>query len=43
MRILIIEDEKALADEIEQFLSKEHYQCDKVYTGMHALKHLPDK
>ena len=33
MRILIIEDEKALADEIEQFLSKEHYQCDKAYTG----------
>jgi len=33
MRILIIEDEKALADEIEQFLSKEHYKCDKAYTG----------
>ncbi len=36
MRILIIEDEKALADEIEQFLSKEHYQCDKAYTGSEA-------
>lgn len=36
MRILIIEDEKDLADEIEQFLSKEHYQCDKAYTGQEA-------
>lgn len=36
MRILIIEDEKALADEIEQFLSNAHYQCDKAYNGVIA-------
>ncbi len=40
MRILIIEDEKPLADEIEQFLKKEHYQCDTVYTGMEASEML---
>jgi two-component system, OmpR family, response regulator len=36
MRILIIEDETSLADEIEHFLVKEHYQCDKAYTGAEA-------
>lgn len=42
MRILIIEDEKALADEIEQFLTKEHYQCDKAYTGKAASELLAE-
>ncbi len=33
MRILIVEDEKHLASEIEQFLRKEHYKCDIANTG----------
>jgi DNA-binding response OmpR family regulator len=30
MKVLIIEDEKALADSIEQYLSQEGYRCEKV-------------
>lgn len=36
MRILIVEDEKALASEIKQFLEKEEYSCDLAYTGNDA-------
>lgn len=36
MHILIVEDEKSLAAELEQFLAKEHYQCDIAYTGNEA-------
>jgi DNA-binding response OmpR family regulator len=36
MKVLIVEDEKALAQEIEGFLSKEHFVCDLSYTGMDA-------
>ncbi len=42
MRVLIVEDEKALADEIEQFLTKEHYQCDKAYNGSKASELLAE-
>jgi len=33
MRILIVEDEKSLAEEIAQFLRKEHFNCDLAATG----------
>ena len=33
MRVLIIEDEKSLASEIESFLLKEHYKCDVALNG----------
>lgn len=36
MRILIVEDEKALASEIRQFLEKEEYNCDLAHTGADA-------
>lgn len=36
MRILIVEDEQGLAQEIKQFLSKEHYNCDLAFTGAEA-------
>ncbi len=36
MRILIVEDEKSLAEEIAQFLSKEQYHCDLAHTGRAA-------
>lgn len=36
MRILIVEDEKALASEIKQFLEKEEYNCDIAHTGNEA-------
>lgn len=36
MNILIVEDEKSLAKELSQFLSKEHYLCDVAHTGKDA-------
>jgi DNA-binding response OmpR family regulator len=36
MRVLIVEDEKALASEIKQFLEREEYNCDIVHTGNDA-------
>ncbi|WP_439883497.1 response regulator transcription factor [Pontibacter sp. MBLB2868] len=36
MHVLIVEDEKSLATELEHFLTKEHYRCDKAYTGHEA-------
>ena len=36
MRILIVEDEKSLAKEIELFLIKENYHCDIANTGNDA-------
>jgi DNA-binding response OmpR family regulator len=36
MRILIVEDEKSLAEEIAQFLRKEHFNCDWAATGREA-------
>ncbi len=36
MRLLIVEDEKGLADEISHFLEKEHYNCDQALTGKQA-------
>lgn len=36
MRILIVEDEKSLAEEIAQFLRKEHFNCDLAATGREA-------
>ena len=40
MRILIVEDEKSLAEEIELFLKGEQYQCDTVFTGTEASEFL---
>ena len=36
MRILIIEDETSLAEEIAQFLRNEQYNCDIAFTGRDA-------
>jgi len=36
MNVLIIEDEKALAQELELFLTKHNYLCDVSYTGATA-------
>jgi DNA-binding response OmpR family regulator len=36
MRILIVEDEKSLSQEIRQFLEKEEYNCDQAFTGKEA-------
>ncbi|MDA3779143.1 MAG: response regulator transcription factor [Bacteroidales bacterium] len=36
MRILIVEDEKILSEEIKQFLEKEDYSCDLAHTGGEA-------
>lgn len=38
MRILIVEDEKSLADEIAQFLRNEQYNCDVAHTGRQATE-----
>jgi len=36
MRILIVEDEKSLAEEVSQFLRNEQYNCDWAATGREA-------
>lgn len=36
MNVLIIEDEKSLAREIQSFLTKEHYLCELAHTGRDA-------
>lgn len=36
MHVLIVEDEKSLASELELFLTKEHYRCDTAHTGREA-------
>lgn len=36
MRILIVEDEKSLAEEIAQFLRNEQYNCDIAFNGRDA-------
>jgi len=36
MNLLIVEDEKNLAAEIETFLGKENFICDMAYTGVEA-------
>lgn len=38
MRLLIVEDEKDLAQEIKHFLENEHYNCDLALTGKEASK-----
>ncbi len=40
MRILIVEDEKSLAEEIAQFLRNEQYNCDISYNGKDASEAL---
>lgn len=40
MNVLIVEDEKGLAEEIESFLKKEHFVCDVVATGEDASEKL---
>lgn len=36
MHVLIVEDEKSLASELEHYLTKEHYRCDMAHTGSAA-------
>ncbi len=36
MNVLIIEDQKSLAREIQSYLSREHYLCDLAFTGKEA-------
>lgn len=36
MKVLIVEDEKSLANEIMLFLSKEHFNCEIALTGLDA-------
>jgi DNA-binding response OmpR family regulator len=36
MNVLIVEDEKGLAREMERFLCREHYLCDLAYNGRDA-------
>ncbi|MCT4639563.1 MAG: response regulator transcription factor [Bacteroidales bacterium] len=40
MRVLIVEDEKDLAQEINEFLTNEHYNCDVAHTGEDASESL---
>jgi DNA-binding response OmpR family regulator len=40
MRILIVEDEKSLADEIAQFLRNEQFNCDIAFNGRDASEML---
>ena len=37
-KILIVEDDRSIADMIELFLRKENYQTEKVYDGLKALE-----
>jgi DNA-binding response OmpR family regulator len=36
MNVLIVEDEKSLAEEIAEFLKSENFLCDMAFTGMEA-------
>lgn len=36
MRVLIVEDERSLAREMQHFLEKEHYNCDLAFNGAKA-------
>lgn len=36
MRVLIVEDERSLAREIQHFLEKEHFNCDLAFNGNKA-------
>lgn len=40
MNVLIVEDEKGLAEEIESFLKREHFVCDVATTGNDASEKL---
>jgi DNA-binding response OmpR family regulator len=40
MNVLIVEDEKGLAEEIETFLKREHFVCDVAATGKDASEKL---
>lgn len=40
MNVLIVEDEKGLAEEIETFLKREHFLCDVASTGEEASEKL---
>lgn len=40
MNVLIVEDEKGLAEEIETFLKREHFVCDIATTGKDASEKL---
>lgn len=39
MRILVVEDEKPLADALTEILRQNHYQADAVYHGSHGLEY----
>ena len=40
MNVLIVEDEKGLAHELQDFLKKEHYKCDTAISGWEASEKL---
>jgi DNA-binding response OmpR family regulator len=40
MRILIVEDEKSLAREIQHFLEKEHFNCDMAFNAAQASEQI---
>ncbi|MGX5816622.1 response regulator transcription factor [Chitinophaga lutea] len=42
MRVLIIEDERSLALEMEAFLQKAHYQCELAFTARAGLRQIED-
>lgn len=42
MKVLIVEDEKAMAQEMEAFLKKSHYLCDLAHTARQGLEKTED-
>ena len=43
MNILIVEDEKAVADQLQQLLQQERYRCDVAYNYRDAIEHIDAK
>ena len=42
MKVLIIEDEKSMAAEMQVFLEKAHYRCDLAHTGRLGLERMEE-
>ena len=40
MKILVVDDEEAVRDSLEELLSTEGYECRSAENGLEALKHL---
>jgi len=43
MNILIVEDEKVVADQLQQLLQQERYRCDVAYNYRDAIEHIDAK